>query len=94
MGEEFGRSSTGHLWLRISYEVTVKVLAKAEVTGRLARGGRPCFPGGSLTGWLWVGGLDPSPHSRFCVLATIQTPLEGGGSPSFWREGCQRIADS
>lgn len=42
----------------------VKVLAKAAVTGRLAWGGRICFPGGSCTGWLSVGGLDPSPQGR------------------------------
>lgn len=62
VGEEVGRGSTGHLWLRLSYEVTVKVLAKAEVTGRLAWGGRLCFLGGLRTGWLSVGGLDPSAH--------------------------------
>lgn len=62
VGEEVGRGSTGHLWLRLSYEVTVKVLAEAEVTGRLAWGSRLCFLGGPCTGWLSVGGLDPSAH--------------------------------
>lgn len=63
--EESGYSSAGYLWLKISYEVVVRLLAKAVVTSNLKQSWRIHFQAHSCV--YYQASEDPHPSSLIGV---------------------------
>lgn len=78
VNQEFGYDLSGWFWLKVSCEVAIKMLARAEVISRLHRGWRICFQDGALL-WLLEDGLsslllseDLSPLPHKCSMGLYE----------------------